>query len=258
MISRTLTYDDLGVTMPEIYEQMGYGAATDADIEDRVGEDVKAEVTSILDEIKCFLQPKLCFYIGKGVLDEEHNTLHTNGRTMNIGKIITRQLKGSSLYAFFVCTAGDAFQQYQERLKAAGDIVREFAANAIGSVLAEKTADAMERELEAFLMDKPELRHTNRFSPGYCGWHVREQKLLFSTFPQISDRTTVEPYNRTTAEPYNRNPCGVRLTDSCLMMPIKSVSGVIGIGEKVRKMEYTCGLCDYAKCYKRRRKSDKL
>lgn len=239
MISRTLTYDDLGVTLPEIYEQMGYGTATDADIENRVGEDVKAEIAVILDEIKAFLRPELCFYIGKGDLNEEHNTLHTNGRTLSIGKIITRQLKGSSLYAFFVCTAGDAFQQYQDRLKAEGDIVREFAANAIGSVLAEKTADAMECELEAFLMDKPELHHTNRFSPGYCGWHVREQQLLFSTFPVA-------------------NPCGVRLTESSLMIPIKSVSGVIGIGENVKKLDYTCGLCDYAKCYKRRKKTDIL
>lgn len=239
MISRTLTYDDLGVTMPEIYEQMGYGAVTDADIEDRVGEDVKAEVQDILHEIKAFLRPEFCFYIGKAVLDEENNILQLSGRTMGIGKIITRQLRGSSLYAFFVCTAGVAFQQYQEKLKVEGDIVREFAANAIGSVIAEKTADAMERELEAFLKDKPELQHTNRFSPGYCGWHVREQKLLFATFPM-------------------ENPCGVRLTDSCLMLPIKSVSGVIGVGEKVRKLDYTCGLCDYAKCYKRRRKSDIL
>lgn len=239
MISKTLTYDDLGVTMPEIYEQMGYGAVTDADIEDRVGEDVKAEVQDVLHEIKAFLRPEFCFYIGKAVLDEENNILKLSGRTMGIGKIITRQLRGSSLYAFFVCTAGVAFQQYQEKLKVEGDVVREFAANAIGSVIAEKTADAMERELEAFLNDKPELQHTNRFSPGYCGWHVREQKLLFATFPM-------------------ENPCGVRLTDSCLMLPIKSVSGVIGVGEKVRKLDYTCGLCDYAKCYKRRRKSDIL
>lgn len=244
--------------MPEIYEQMGYGAVTDADIEDRVGEDVKAEVQDILHEIKAFLRPEFCFYIGKAVLDEENNILQLSGRTMEIGKIITRQLRGSSLYAFFVCTAGVAFQQYQEKLKVEGDIVREFAANAIGSVIAEKTADAMERELEAFLKDKHGLHHTNRFSPGYCGWHVREQQLLFATFPQTSDATTAQPYNRTTAEPSNRPPCGVRLTDSCLMIPIKSVSGVIGIGENVKKLDYTCGLCDYAKCYKRRRKTDKL
>lgn len=237
MIHKKLKYSDLGVTLSEVYEQMGYGAATDADIEDRVGEDVKSEVAEILREIESFLEPELCFYLGKGELNTEDNTLFTNGRTLNVGKIITRQLRGSSLFVFFICTAGTAFQDYQERLKAEGDMVKEFTANAIGSVLAEKTADAMERELESFLSYDMGLHHTNRFSPGYCGWHVREQKLLFSTFP-------------------TEEPCGVKLTDSCLMLPIKSVSGVIGVGESVRKLEYTCGLCDYAKCYKRRKKDD--
>mgnify|MGYP004449207621 CR=1 FL=1 len=237
MIHKKLKYEELGVTLPDVYEQMGYGVASDIEIKERVGEDVKAEVQKMLQEIRMFLEPELCFFIGKGELDEVNNTLQSSGKTMSVGKIITRQLRQSSIFAFFVCTAGKAFQDYQERLKAEGDVVREFTANAIGSVLAEKTADTMERELENFLdgfKDK-QLHHTNRFSPGYCGWHVREQKLLFSTFPLAE-------------------PCGVKLTDSCLMLPIKSVSGVIGIGENVRKLEYTCGLCDYANCYKRRKK----
>ena len=50
---------------------------------------------------------------------------------------------------------------------------------------------------------------------------------------------------------FEGNTCGVRLTDSSLMVPIKSVSGIIGIGEKVRKLDYTCGLCDSKKCFKR-------
>ena len=49
-------------------------------------------------------------------------------------------------------------------------------------------------------------------------------------------------------------PCGIRLTDSSLMLPIKSVSGVIGLGDGVRKLEYTCGLCTYDKCYRRKQR----
>ena len=36
------------------------------------------------------------------------------------------------------------------------------------------------------------------------------------------------------------------------MTPIKSVSGVIGLGDTVRKLDYSCGLCDYRQCYKRK------
>lgn len=243
MIHKTLTYNDLGITLPEIYEQMGYGSSAEEDIINNVSEDVKTEVCTIIKEIETFLKPEFCFFITKGLLstegktsqeegDSANHSLTINGRTLNIGNIIYRQLSGSSLFAFFVCTAGQSFQDFQERLKSEGDMMKEFTANAIGSVIAEKTADFMERELETFLSN---LHHTNRFSPGYCGWHVREQQLLFSIFPET-------------------NPCGVQLTSSSLMLPIKSVSGVIGIGENVRKLEYTCGLCNFAKCYKRKKK----
>ena len=89
-------------------------------------------------------------------------------------------------------------------------------------------------ELDEYIRDRG-WRHTNRFSPGYCGWHVSEQKKLFPLFPSAE-------------------PCGIRLTDSSLMLPIKSVSGVIGLGDGVRKLEYTCGLCTYDKCYRRKRR----
>ena len=109
-------------------------------------------------------------------------------------------------------------------------MLRVFIADALGSVIAEKCADQMETALQESI-DKLGWKHTNRYSPGYCGWHVSEQQLLFPLF--------------------EGHTCGVRLTDSSLMLPIKSVSGIIGIGEKVRKLDYTCGLCDFEKCYKR-------
>lgn len=125
------------------------------------------------------------------------------------------------------------FERLQESLKEEGDMVKVFIADAVGSVIAEKAADRMEESLEELLAPYA-WSHTNRFSPGYCGWHVSEQRDLFSLFP-------VE------------KPCGVSLTSSSLMVPIKSVSGVIGLGENVRKIEYTCGLCDFKQCYKRRK-----
>lgn len=54
-------------------------------------------------------------------------------------------------------------------------MVKVYIADAIGSVIAEKTADCMEIALDEYIRDRG-WRHTNRFSPGYCGWHVSEQK----------------------------------------------------------------------------------
>ena len=140
------------------------------------------------------------------------------------------------LGTLFICTSGIEYETYQQRLKAEGDLVRVFIADALGSVIAEKTADQMELAVQENI-NKLGWHHTNRFSPGYCGWHVSQQQLLFPLF--------------------EGNTCGVTLTDSSLMVPIKSVSGIMGIGKEVRKLEYTCGLCDFEKCYKRKLKFTK-
>ncbi len=49
-----------------------------------------------------------------------------------------------------------------------------------------------------------------RYSPGYCGWHVSGQKKLFAAL--------------------GPRAAGIELRDSCLMEPLKSVSGVIVAG----------------------------
>ena len=222
-----LTYDQLAITPAELYEQMGYGK----EIPD---EDTLQEVERVLQEVSSFLQPSFCFFVKYGVLDLEQNTLTIDDTALSIGKIIARQLRGAEAYAFFVCTAGMAFEEYQRMLMKKGDMVRVFIADALGSLIAEKAADRMEESLQMSI-DKLGWKHTNRFSPGYCSWHVSQQQLLFPLFG-------------------TPEPCGVHLSDSSLMTPIKSVSGVIGVGPNVRHLDYTCGLCNFEKCFKKRRR----
>lgn len=187
-------------------------------------EEIVMEINAITDSLKGIVRPRFNYIMcdGKATLPEG----------FEVGKIITHQLKGSEGYVFFICTAGREFMEYHEIVKLEGDIFKIFIVDSIGSVIAEKCADIMELELEKELLSR-QLYHTNRFSPGYCGWYVSQQQLLFPLF--------------------NGETCGVELTSSSLMIPIKSVSGIIGIGKDVRKLEYSCGLCDYAQCYKRKR-----
>ena len=221
-----LTYDQLDITPSELYEQMGYGQS----IPD---EATLQEIDKVLQEVKSFLKPSFCYFVKYGALDLEQYTLTIEDTTLSVGKIIARQLRGAEAYAFFVCTAGMDFEDYQRELMRKGDMVRVFIADALGSVIAEKAADRMEESLQMNI-DKLGWKHTNRFSPGYCSWHVSQQQLLFPLFG-------------------TPEPCGVHLSDSSLMTPIKSVSGVIGVGPNVRHLDYTCGLCDFDKCFKKRR-----
>ena len=214
MTQKTLTFDQLMITPADVYAQMGYHGL----LPDKV---TQQETNVIIEEVRQWLCPQFCYQVVR------------EQPSFDMGEIILRQLRGSEAYALFVCTSGTAFEAYQQHLKEQGDMLRVFIADALGSVIAEKCADQMEATLQENI-DKLGWHHTNRFSPGYCGWHVSQQQLLFPLF--------------------EGHTCGVQLTDSSLMVPIKSVSGIIGIGKKVRKLDYTCGLCDFQQCYKRKSK----
>ena len=178
----------------------------------------------LLRESYQFLRPQFKYVLVDGTLDLEANQLTLIGEkgpvTFDCGKIICRQLRGAQKYAVFVATVGSGYFQWTDAVKR------------VGSQIVECVADYMETVLQSDI-DCAGYRHTNRFSPGYCGWHVSEQPKLFSLFPE-------------------QNPCGIELTESCLMLPIKSVSGIMGIGPDVRYLPYTCGICDKKDCYKRK------
>ncbi|KAB2838638.1 MAG: hypothetical protein F9K45_11080, partial [Melioribacteraceae bacterium] len=91
----------------------------------------------------------------------------------------------------------------------------------------EACANALHEHIKEKML-RNNLKTTNRYSPGYCNWKVNEQHLLFSLLP--------------------KNFCGIKLTDSALMLPIKSISGIIGIGEKVKYSEYSCNECNIKDC----------
>ena len=217
MTRKTLTYEDLQIAPADIYEQMGYQ-------DTMPDESTRREVTLIINNVRAWVKPEFCFFVTRDLPSFE------------MGRIIERQLRDSEAYALFVCTAGLSFEQFQQQLKSEDDMVHFFIADALGSVIAEKCADRMEELLQENI-DKLGWHHTNRFSPGYCGWHVSQQQLLFPLF--------------------EGNTCGVRLTDSSLMLPIKSVSGIIGLGPNVRHMDYSCGLCTFTQCYKRKLRNSK-
>ena len=117
-----------------------------------------------------------------------------------------------------------------------GDFVKGYIADVVGSEIVESAMDKIQDDLEQ-QMETQGLHITDRYSPGYCGWSVGEQHKLFSFFPE--------------------NFCGISLTPSSLMLPIKSVSGVIGIGLDVSRKGYVCQHCDMVNCIYREKRNIK-
>ena len=153
------------------------------------------------------------------------------GVTFNVGKKIVRQLKNTSGGALFIGTAGAGIGERSKRLMASGDMIEGYIFDVIGSVTVEAAIDKIQDSFECELTNSG-MKITNRYSPGYCGWALSEQERFFALFPN--------------------NFCNIQLSDSCLMSPIKSVSGVIGFGTNVRKTVYECQMCELETCIYRK------
>ncbi len=167
-------------------------------------------------------------------LDE--NLTRVGGHVFKTDKIVTRMLRKSERLAIFVCTAGEGIGIWAKDANASGDPVRGFIIDTFGSQIAEATANKLHKIIgeEA---GKTQKTISNRYSPGYCGWPVKNQQELFSFFPEKF--------------------CGISLSPSSLMYPIKSVSGFIGIGQEVGYQAYTCDSCNDKHCIFRRLRKKK-
>ena len=152
-------------------------------------------------------------------------------------KIVTGKLKKSEKAAIFVCTIGPAMETWSKQLMKAGDPSTSYFVDTVASVTAEATANLLHDHI-GNKMRTLGMNFTNRYSPGYCNWSVSEQHLLFSLLPQ--------------------NFCGIMLTDSALMIPIKSVSGIIGVGKDVRWQNYLCDSCGVKDCTYRSKRIEHL
>lgn len=219
------TPDFVSLFLPEreVCQYMGYG---DHAPDERIVEMIR----SMKQELASICRPRFGYCSVAGQVPDRESLLLA-GKAVTPGRIITSYLKESEFFLILVATAGREYDEWKANLQEEGDIVRLYVADALGSTIVEAVvAQAMEH-LEA-VAEESGLHISNSYSPGYCGWHVSEQKTIFSLLPDEF--------------------CGVTLTESSLMLPIKSVSAVIGVGARVVKKPYGCAICRKKDCFKRR------
>lgn len=164
-------------------------------------------------------------------LDIERGEVEVEGVTFEVGAQVCGYLKGADEAALFLCTAGALFSDEAHALNAQGDFLEAYIIDAIGSLSVERAMDKIHNALAEEQAERG-VKITNRYSPGYCNWPLKDQKPLFAFVGE--------------------NPTGIVLSESCLMHPIKSVSGMIGIGEKARRRAYGCVVCSNKTCIYRR------
>ncbi len=223
MTTFQLQLSDLEINREDIYLNLGYGGA-------EPDEHINQLLESVIDKAYQICCPQVAYILCDGKLLSQ-SYIELNNISMKIGSIISGYLEQADQYAVFVATGGEEYDNYLQGIKLSGDIMTEFLADAVGSEIAEAAVRYVNVKIEIEAL-KMGYAITKPYSPGYCGWNVREQTQLFSLFPT--------------------QPCGIRLNDSCLMHPVKSVSGIVGMGSKVVETPYGCDACAMQTCYKRK------
>ena len=148
--------------------------------------------------------------------------------------VLCKLLSRCEKVAVFALTIGSYLEDLVAHLAEERLVLQATVLDAIGSGTAEKLAKEVEEKIKK-ISNAGNLVTSRRFSPGYCDWKVDQQEMLFRAL--------------------NGDTGGVKLTDSFLMMPQKSVSGIIGIGLPGRDIENynPCVTCKKKECPGRRK-----
>ncbi|MCU0608157.1 MAG: hypothetical protein MUF22_00115 [Chitinispirillaceae bacterium] len=220
----SLRFDELPIAGDRIARAMGYTTTG-------MAPEVSAKLEQVLVDLPDHCDIKAGFVISPAAsVRFDTNGFWCNDIFFRTEALIARQLDGSQEMAFFAATAGIGLDEWSKASAAQGDMLAAYLIDTCGSEIAEAATDVIEARIAEFAQTQGKS-HTNRYSPGYCGWNVSEQHKLFSLLPERF--------------------CGITLTASSLMLPVKSVSGVIGLGDNVVKKEYQCARCEMTHCIRR-------
>lgn len=203
-IKRMLAFP-IAVKREEIARVLGYGASG-----------IPERVAALLDEIEPIalgLVSPACAY----------RTLDANDL------MVSPYLRGIESAALCLVTIGSGLEAAVEKEKGDGDLSRALILDTYGSAAAEACADAA----EAFIRDEAApkgLRCSLRFSPGYSGWDVAEQRWILPALEGTA--------------------LGVTLTEGCMMVPRKSITFAVTIGIEPVEMRHatSCEVCGLLNC----------
>ena len=196
---------EVSVARDEIARCLGYGA-----------NQIPPRVAAVLDEIEktapALLEPACAF---RTMTSDEYFHSHY---VCHIGAL-----------AVCLVTIGPALEEAVNKHKDAGDLSRALILDSYGSAAAEASAEAAELVVRAKAAESG-LKCSRRFSPGYSGWNVAEQKWVFAAV--------------------HGDALGVRLTEGCMLVPKKSITFAMTIGDQPVDMRdaEVCEYCGMVNC----------
>lgn len=172
-------------------------------------------------------------YVIRDIKSVEGNRVDIGDSVILQSRVIARLLRRCRKVAVFALTIGSNLEEMVAHLAEDGLVLQATVLDAIGSSAAEKMAYYVENMIRK-IANAEGLTISRRFSPGYCDWDLSQQKMVFRALKDDSG--------------------GVRLTEGYLMVPQKSISGIVGISLAKNHIEayHPCDTCRKKNCPGRR------
>ena len=187
---------------------------------------VRADVERMAAQALSLAEPRAAFapaYVDEKGVDE----VVIAGMRFH-SRVLRKNLDGVGRVFPVVMTVGPRLEEAADR----SDMLERYYLDSIANlILAEARLQFIRHLCDRFGVEK-----LSWMSPGSLQeWPIEEQRPLFSLLPGVEDRL------------------GVRLTESCLMLPRKSVSGIYFPSETTF---FSCRLCPRERCENRKARYD--
>jgi hypothetical protein len=153
----------------------------------------------------------------------EHDRLVlSNGRAFR-SHLVIEQLAHARQVAVGICTIGAGVEAESRQAFADGEGLAGYLLDRAGSLAVASVAQSVGEHVERLATDRG-LEASLRIAPGSADCTLEDQRVVFDLLPA--------------------KDIGVRLTDSCLMVPLKSVSLLIGLGHDLPS-PHELAQCDF-------------
>lgn len=182
-----------------------------------------ADVRELVRVAESLIQAKAVYEVSC-VNQRGEDTIDLNGVTFT-SRVLRVNLDKVERVFPFIITIGSALEDNASSCK---DLLRQFYLETMGDMALGSIREYLEEHLKRHFG----LGQLSRMSPGSLkDWPVTEQRLLFSLFGNVE------------------NQIGVTLTESMLMIPRKSVSGIFF---PMDRLFMSCELCPSERCPERK------
>ena len=183
-------------------------------------------ITDYVNNLSDILDPSYTYVI-RDIISVRDQQVSIEGDIVLESESIAYALSQCQKVAVFIVSIGSILEKLSSNIAERGHMVKASVLDAIGSEAVEKLAGLVEEHISQDAADFG-LVIGRRFSPGHCDWPITQQEAVFQAL--------------------GIDTSGVELTSNYLMMPQKSLSGVIGLGlNGIAHRNNPCLTCDKSK-----------